>query len=238
MVKKKNLLGLHPLGVPSPSCLWSEEQVRWCGGCCYRNRRTHQPQADLKLTSAYLGQQSLRSSLKLPWDGFFFVRGECCPLQKVPITSVMEGYSHFAAAGCHERTKPLNGWVCRAARSVNIFHLTSWWHVMLEDSGSPKRPQTSPLGHLFMGTERPVYSHCVAHLEGYNQGLLFLHLLSKPDVKSLCEHLPIWLCAWHLLDGFWSSMTPVCSAIMEIFSFPIQGEADKRDKLPLAIFKL
>ena len=33
-------------------------------------------------------------------------------------------------------------------------------------------------------------------------------------------------------------MTPVCIAVIEIFSFLIQGEADKRDKLPLAIFKL
>lgn len=36
---KKNQLGLHPLDVPSPSYLWFEEQVRWCRGCCYRNRR-------------------------------------------------------------------------------------------------------------------------------------------------------------------------------------------------------
>lgn len=142
------------------------------------------------------------------------------------------------SAGYHEKTKPFNGWYGPTARSINIFHLASWWHVMLGNLGSPKSPQTSPLGHLFMGTERSVYSHCVAHQEVYNQGLLFLHLLSKPDVISLCKHLPIWLCAWHLLDGFWSSMTPVCIAVIEIFSFLIQGEADKRDKVPLANFKL
>ena len=153
--------------------------------------------------------------------------------------SVMEDYSHFAALqGTTRRPNHLMDGCVRTVRSINIFHLTSWWYVMLEDSGSPKRPQTSLLGHLFMGIERPVYSHCVAHREGYNQGLLFLHLLSKPDVIYLCEHLPIWLCAWHLLDGFWPSMTPVCIAIIEIFSFLILGEADKRDKLPLAIFKL
>lgn len=32
-------------------------------------------------------------------------------------------------------------------------------------------------------------------------------------------------------------MTPVCIVIVEIFSFPIQGEVDKRDKLHLAFFQ-
>lgn len=49
--------------------------------------------------------------------------------------------------------------------------------------------------------------------------------------------MPVWLCARHLLDGRQSSMTPVrIIIIMENFSFPIQGETDERDKLPLAFF--
>lgn len=52
--------------------------------------------------------------------------------------------------------------------------------------------------------------------------------------NHLWEHLPAWLCAWHLLVSLWSSVTPVCMVIMEIFSFPLQGENDKRNKLLLA----
>lgn len=156
-------------------------------------------------------------------------------IQRLLMISVMEDYQNFATMlGTTRKWNHLLGgcgWTAEVYFSSRLDDLT------LKDSRTFKWPQTSPLGLTpFLGTEGPLCSHW----EGCREGLRLLPLLSKPDVKSSLwafACLAVCLADSFWID-FWSNTSPVCRVIMDIFSFPMQGEDDKRDNLPSAFSKL
>lgn len=129
--------------------------------------------------------------------------------------------------GYHREGEPLNGWVwLNSYKCSPSSHLNDTGHWRTRDSSG-----ATPAS-LVLFFSRELRGHGVPTERAVVKDFCFCSCSARLMSHSLCEHLLIWPCAWHLLDGFRSSMTPVYIVIVENFSFPIQGETDKRDTLP------